>query len=122
MVMIAKKKETRLKPIGRTPKARVSERGDSIGRVGRRPSKPKRTPLGGVAASASKGMATAAMKKAAMELARRQKPSGRLNKDDMDRALDMIKNKKLKGSRKKSKSKFGRPSDGPKPKFGFMKK
>ena len=119
--MIAKKKETRLKPIGRTPKARVSERGDSIGRVGRRPSKPKRTPLGGVAASASKGMATAAMKKAAMELARRQKPSGRLNKDDMDRALDMIKRKKPKGL-KKSAPKFGRPSDGPKLKFGFMKK
>ena len=98
MVMIAKKKQTRLKPIGRTPKARVSERGDSIGRVGRRPSKPARKPLGGVAAGASTGMATAALNKAAMELARRQKPSGRLNKDDMDRALDMIKGKKGKPS------------------------
>ena len=114
MVMIAKKKQTRLKPIGRTPKARVSERGDSIGRLGRRPSKPKRNPLGGVAASASKGMATAAMKKAAMELARRRKPSGRLDKNDMDRALDMIKNKKLKKKFGPITPKRGKPQ--------FMKK
>jgi len=115
------KKETRLKPIGRTPKARVSERGDSIGRVGRRPSKSKRTPLGGIA-SASKGMATGAMKKAAMELARRRKPSGRLSKDDMDRALDMIKRKKLKG---KIQERFGKPVGKMPPKPGrarFMKK
>jgi hypothetical protein len=37
MVQIAKKKQTRLKPIGRTPKARVKERGDSIGRTVKRP-------------------------------------------------------------------------------------
>lgn len=42
--MIVKKKPTRLKPIGRTPSARVKERGDSIGRKVIKPPRPTRKP------------------------------------------------------------------------------
>ena len=145
--MIAKKKPPkRLKSIDSSVKPKVSERGESIGRTVKKPptrrrmgpkilrldaplpgkprtsKSPKKTIGSLMSEGMSKGVATNAMKKAAMELAKRRKPSGRISKDDMNRAIDMIKNKKLKGFRKKSKSKFGRPSDGPKPKFGFMKK
>tara|TARA_R100001440_G_scaffold24065_1_gene39111 strand:+ start:116 stop:457 length:342 start_codon:yes stop_codon:yes gene_type:complete len=91
MVMIAQKKQTRFKPLTPTAKKRLQERGDSIGRkvkgktptrlkdrMGPRTSKsPKKTIGSLMSEGMSKVMATNAMKKAARELAKRVKPSGR---------------------------------------------
>jgi len=93
MVMIAQKKQTRFKPSTPTAKKRLQERGESIGRkvkgktptqtrikdkMGPRTSKsPKKTIGSLMSEGMSKVMATNAMKKAARELAKRVKPSGR---------------------------------------------
>ena len=96
--MIAKKKQTRLKPIGRTPSARVKERGDSIGRTvkGKKPRQtrikdmmgPKILPrtkpkvkisgVGGAAVGgALAGLSQEAIIKAVKKLMRDAKPTGR---------------------------------------------
>ena len=137
MVMIAKKKQTRLKPLSPTVKKRLKERGEPIGRTVKRPPKkrdrmgPKilrlEAPLPGKPRTKKrpkpkiKGLGSLVGGAAGSVL---KKAAGALGKKDLDKLKELFKDQKGNIKPRKFRKPIGKmpPSEIRKRRVGFMKK